>query len=158
MLNPVGFVAQRAVRQDRQHAGRARGEVRDQHEAARGVDDEVTGIGAMRRLAVQPGRRAGLLVDAERRNGAGRLALVLLELVDAVEIAAVAIQAQVGRIADPPGHQMRCQCAAIGVEYEGMYALPLSLKHLSGAEQDRLGIGADVDEIFLFHRSEMSVS
>ena len=71
---------------------------------------------------------------------------------------AVAIEAQVGRVADTLGDEMRGQRAGLGVEDEDMDALALALKHLSGAEQDGLGIGADVDEVLLFHRNELSVS
>src|ERR1700710_1482062 len=130
MLLEIGFIAKRAICLDRQHANAATGKVGDQHEFAALIDDEMTGVGAMARLAVEVGQRTGLLVDTKSAYRARRLALVLLELVDAIEELPFRVEGEIRRISHAFGDTVQRQLFCGLVEFEAVDALALTLKHL----------------------------
>ena len=100
MLDEAVASFERAVAVDRQHADAAAREVGDQHVAAGLVDDQMAGIRAVARLHVEEVELAGCPVDAEGADGAARLALEFLELVDAVEELPRRIEGEIGGVAN----------------------------------------------------------
>ena len=136
VLYEVGGFAERSIRVDGQDGDAAAAVVGDKGVAAGGIDIDVAGAAANRRLGVDVGEGAGLRVDAESGDRAAGSAIYLAGLADGIEVAVV------GSDGDEGG-RVNAVDTADGAEG--------AAGHVEAVDVDTglvgFGVGADIDEI-----------
>ncbi len=111
-------VSKRSVREYRQDGKAAAAVIRDEHELSQRIDAQVRGAGALRAHHIEDRQIAGCAVDRQCSDRTGGRAVEVGNLVDRVEVAAVRVDREPGRIADRGSDLDLRQISRAGVEAE----------------------------------------